>query len=68
MPFNEDHIELQDFEKAQKALVNFDPDIFCIESIHPPTLQASKKSGPNTMKRADKLSLRLENGLADSIG
>ncbi len=65
--FNEDHIELQDFEKAQKALVNFDPDIFCIESIPSTDTASLKEIWPNTMKRADKLSLRLENGLADSI-
>ncbi|MEP5610868.1 MAG: DUF5694 domain-containing protein [Cyclobacteriaceae bacterium] len=60
--FSDEYLLRQDFEKVQKDIVSYDPDIICIEAI--PTFDTLSLAEilPRNMKRADSLKADLSVG------
>ncbi|MCG8328762.1 MAG: TraB/GumN family protein [Chitinophagales bacterium] len=53
--FQEEHLHLQQFEKAQQYITNFKPDMFCIEAIPAYDTLSLYEVFPGVMKKANHL-------------
>ncbi len=65
--FEEEYKSLQNFEKVQRDIVSYDPDIICIEAIPTDDTLSLREILPRNMKRADSLKRELASGKYNSI-